>query len=520
MTLIRVVRRRPSSAASWQIVNPISKLTATLVYPRPNAETTANARHRRAPSGIEWSVPVVIHGGGWPYRYTLTTAPSGATIGETLPVDWLTNGFGDYGTITWSNPTVGTHTFAGTVYDQFGVEIPFSFTLEVIDRENTTYFVFLDAATGNDSTGTGAYSSPKQTITGWYGPDKNDSANASKQVFYRAGTYFVTDAPVLGGSGQQLDMTSGKAKVHVAYPGESVTLDCENIAYWDWESSANDIFVAGFTWINPTVSESSQVRKQFIRAVPAGDRFTAWKNHFTGNADSSANNSNSSAVMLDAGLSATDSYHVVRSNTFDGLNEMDFVLVYGSQYLVFEDNKIINGYTADEGWGCFLKARGIAHVTVRANDGHESGITLPLLFFSSYTDGADEDRSDIEACFNRYASTDSTTGAAGAGAIGIGQSLTGSTGNHYGAFYSFRNNYKHPHMGFIGVQAGTFEFSYDCIEHSGTYTNGVYSINSTVSPSFSNCAIDTSLFNASSLLLTGAPRTTYSGTHGCELAYQ
>jgi hypothetical protein len=502
----------------WQIVNAISKITPTLVYPLGDGTTTANARNRRAPSAILWEIPVVVQGGAWPFHYELTTAPSGAVIGEDLPVDWLTNGFQDYGVISWSNPTVGTHSFAGTVYDQLGAEVPFSFSLEVIDRENTTYFMFLNASTGDDSTGTGAFSSPKQTIAGWYGPDKADSTHQSKQIFYRTGTYLSTAAPVFGGTGQQVDMTSGKPKVHVAYPGESVIMDCANTAYYDWESSAHDIHIAGFTWQNPTVSEASAVRKQFLRMVTGGERIGIWRNHFTGNEDASANNSNSSAVMIDPGLSATSSYHFLRSNVFDNLDEMDFVLCYGTHYLVFEDNEVINGYTADEGWGCFLKARNIDYITVRANRGVGSGITLPLLHFSSFTDGADELRDHIEACFNCYGSTDASVAAVGAGAIAIGQSLEGSTGNHYGVFYSYRNNLKHPHFGFIGVQAGTFSFEYDCIEHSGVYANSMYSFNSTVSPDFDNCAIETSLFD-SSLLLTGTPRTTYYGTHGCELEY-
>jgi hypothetical protein len=506
----------PAQDDSWLIVNAIGRITPTLIYPLAGA--AANARHRRAPSAVPFSIPVVIQGGAWPFRYTLTTKPTDATIGEFLPTDWLTNGFGNYGEIQWANPTVGTHTFAGTVYDQLGAEVPFTFSLEVIDRENTTYFMFLDATNGTNSNN-GSFSLPRQTIAGWYGPNKADTTHAQKQIFYRTGTYFSTAAPEFGGTGQQVAMTQFKPRVHVAYPGDTVVMDLANTAYYNWESvGAGDVWFSNFTFQNPTVSESGSVRKQFLRLTPSGDRAGIWRNRFIGNDDDSGNSSNSSAIMFDQGLSAICSNHFICQNIFDNLDNMDFVLCYGTNYFVFEGNEVVNGYTADEGWGAFLKARNVDFITVRANKGID-GITLPLLFFSSFTDQADELRDHIEACFNRYASTDTTTGSAGAGALGIGQSISGSTGNHYGVFYSFRNNWKHPHMGFVGVQAGTFSFEYDCIEHSGTFANSLYTLNSTVSPTFDNCAALTALYD-SSLLLTGTPRTSYYGTHGCELAYQ
>jgi hypothetical protein len=141
-----------------------------------------------------------------------------------------------------------------------------------------------------------------------------------------------------------------------------------------------------------------------------------------------------------------------------------------------------------------------------------------LLYFSQFTTPTTDVRENIEACWNCYQNTTTKITAEGAGGVGIGQG-TGATGNHYGSFWSYRNNWKNPHIGIFGIGGGgPFEFENDVIEHSGTYTDGFYVSLSTVSPLpiKTNLATGTALLDASTMLLTGANIALYRGTHGCE----
>jgi hypothetical protein len=58
----------------------------------------------------------------------------------------------------------------------------------------------------------------------------------------------------------------------------------------------------------------------------------------------------------------------------------------------------------------------------------------------------------------------------------------------------------------------------DVIQHSGAYADGVYLVGSTSALiTRTNIAAGTSLLDPSTNLLTGAARTQYLGTHGCEI---
>jgi hypothetical protein len=493
-----------------------AKMSPVIIHPRPDAEMNAWARAARCPSAIAWSIPVTVLGGAWPFRYELTTAPSGMTITETLPADWLTNGLQDYGVISWATPTVGSHSVSVTVTDQDGTQVTRSFTLECIDRENTTYFMFLDAASGSNSND-GSYSSPKQTIAGWYGANKVATTHGTKQIFYRAGTYSVAACPVFGGSSsQQVDMIVGKPHVHVGYPGEVAIMDINNQAYYDWENGSGDHCYQDLKWISPTVTENSVNKKAFMRMpTPSSTRGLWFRNWFVGDDLEGSNDSNSSCVMLTG--SGNDNYFSFSQNIFDGCDAMDFMLNYDASDGVIEGNKVTNGY-GGEAWGFFFKALTIERWSIRANEGIDGTITNPFWFMSQYTAPSTDVRNNIEVCWNRLQNSSSFTGAERAGAIALGGSDVAQEG-HYTNFWSYRNNFKNPFIGIWGIgTGGPFEFERDVIEHSGTYTDGLALLGDTdVTITKTSLATGTSMVDDTTVLLNGGARTTYLGTHGCEV---
>lgn len=77
-------------------------------------------------------------------------------------------------------------------------------------------------------------------------------------------------------------------------------------------------------------------------------------------------------------------------------------------------------------------------------------------------------------------------------------------------------------MSVISMQTGSNSWESDVIQHDGAYTDGISVYNSTGSTmTKTNLASGTSAvitLDASTNLLTGAARTSYLGTHGCEVA--
>lgn len=522
-----LVGTNPSGAA-WQLAEGHfvpAKMAPNITFPRPDTETTSKSRYRRAPSGIEWIAPIIVQGGAWPFHYEIVSdgGATGLTVGEDLPADWLTNGLQDYGVMSWDSPVVGSYEIQILVTDQEGTEVPRTFTLTVVDREDTSAFLFVDATNGNNSN-SGAYSSPKQTTLGMYGPNKNDSTNANKQIFYRAGTYRTVDFPVFNETVQRVGMTSQKPHVHIGFPGETVIFDNRSAdgtqqAYWDYESGAKDLQFSNIRWINPTVIENSVNRKTHIRmGTAAVERACFFRVRFVGNTDDPGSGTNSACVMW-GGNPQPGSYFAISQCIYDAIDKMGYALCYDTSDVVCEGNSIVNGARAvapGGAGGFFFKANTIRRVTVRANVGLGSDIEQPLLYFSQFVESVSDVRENIESCWNRYRNITTKIVAEGAGAVGIGQG-NGATGNHYGSFWSYRNNYVNPHIGMFGIGAGgPFEFENDVIQHSGTYTDGFYVSLSAVQPTKTNLATGTSMVDASTLLLTGAARTTYLGTHGCE----
>jgi hypothetical protein len=186
---------RPSTlwklAAAYKVGQ---KLPLKVIYPRPDNETAAFALHRKANTNWQYEVRLCIQGGEAPFRFDIISGPSGATIANEM-VRSVDSATGltlhslptDYATLKWPNP-VGTANFTIRVTDQSDAYVDAVWSAVTDD----TAFIIVDAAAGNDTTGTGTWVAPLQTLPG--GVWKNgtvDTAYAQKIVALKNGTYTV-----------------------------------------------------------------------------------------------------------------------------------------------------------------------------------------------------------------------------------------------------------------------------------------------------------------------------------------
>jgi hypothetical protein len=519
-----------AEAGDWQLAAGHfipAKMAPNIIHPRPDGEMNAWARAARCPSDIPWRIPIVVQGGAWPFLYEIVSdgGATGLTITETLPTDWIENGLQDYGVLSWASPVVGTYAISVKVTDQDLTEVTRDFTLEVISKENTTYFLFFDATTGSDAA-SGAYSTPKQTHQGWYNSSKTNNAHQGKQCFFFEGTYSVADLGGFGGVATQADMTTVKPAVFVGIPGEAVTFDLEDTCYWDVESGPGDTCFDNIAWINCDVNLGATLRKQFVRiAADPSDRSLFFRNNFDGGGTTTSTDSNESCVMYSGGGGLCN-YSAISQCVFNDCDYMDLALYYSVFDHVVEGCSVTGTYTSNDHWGFFIKGHTLAapsgdeRFTFRAITAISSGIDRPIVYLSEFTDGL---KGDIEVCWSALANTNTYTDGPRAGGFGIGQGGVGETHtSNYGNLWSYRNIYINPHITITNFDAGgPIEFENDVIEHSGSFTDG---FNIVSSDQAATGFIKTDLLTGTSNIVDAATGKLHAsqsaslGTHGREVA--
>lgn len=231
------------SGASWQLPTGYympAKQSMIVIYPRPDNETSTNARHRWAyydgTNSVEYRIPVGVAFGSAPYRYQLTSAPSGMTIGETY-------GSANYGVIAWTpGGSVTGSSVNVRVTDQEGNYVDVAWTVSTSSA--TSRFMFVDEE--GDNANSGSISSPKQTIAGVFGSTYAASSNAGVNLYLRAGTYTPpawTDTE-LNEPTLRFHATNKPVSL-MAFPGESVTLTM-SATMLSVSPSGADTFMQGF----------------------------------------------------------------------------------------------------------------------------------------------------------------------------------------------------------------------------------------------------------------------------------
>lgn len=227
MAVIRQANKLRAGSASmsggnvggWQLAAGhfvSKKLDPELIFPRPDSETPAWAKHRRHYPGIRYEIPIGVAFGSWPFYFEKIVAPAGTTVGAFLAQSGdklvVTD---DFGVVSWDNPTVGTHSFHVRVHFQDGTApLNVQWTLEV----TTAGTIFMDAVNGSD-TNPGTLAAPLKTMDGWYKLAYTDRTYHGYQVCYKNGTYDIASADPASPN-LRLEFQN-KPLVHYAYPGHS-----------------------------------------------------------------------------------------------------------------------------------------------------------------------------------------------------------------------------------------------------------------------------------------------------------
>jgi hypothetical protein len=215
-----------SSAAveDFLIANPVASGTPTIqwIYPTSDANSASIARHRMVPSEDTWEEFVEVIGGTPPYNFDILEAPAGFEIGHVGRATLATRQATYF---RWTNPQVGTHTISVRVRDQVGgTPATLTYTAVVTANTDTTKFMYIDSAAGNNSNA-GTKAAPKQTLEACWGPDEADSTHANKQIFFNGGTYVISTTSGLEFDGSRINLDDVKPKTYVGVYGTRPRVD-------------------------------------------------------------------------------------------------------------------------------------------------------------------------------------------------------------------------------------------------------------------------------------------------------
>lgn len=232
------------------------------------AGTGLDTNHRvyRAYTGIPYTIRVEAIGGRFPYTFSLAGQPTGMTIdaGPCAAVPCV-----GPGTITWTNPQANA-TPTVVVRDADGAQVSASWPINVSTTIGAGGFCFLDAANGNDTSGTGSRSAPFRTIDKAY-----DACGARSMVYLRAGTYALAGMPeATEECGQQITLhESARPVIFAGYPGESATIDFARTQCF--QPNGQNVWFSHIRFTN-----CEKMCFQLIRLNRYGVTF--WNNTFTG----------------------------------------------------------------------------------------------------------------------------------------------------------------------------------------------------------------------------------------------
>jgi hypothetical protein len=492
-----------------------AKMPPVIILPRPDGETNVWERHRRAPDEEPWSCPVTVQGGAWPFHYEILDGDgSGVTIGEDY-------GDANYGVMRIEAPVIGVYTITVRVTDQDLTEVEREFTLEVIDKNDTDYFLWVDVANG-DNSDPGTFDEPLETINGWYLTVHTNSDNTGKQIHYKAGTYTMAGITPTGSSNQNISIRAAKPLVHVAYDGDTVTFDMGNVVYWIFESNVvAGCYFGGITFTNPRVSEAGVFRKQFLRIETMKTRFTTFGCTFDGDGDTSSTDGSNSSCVMYAGTGTLDNYGATVNCTFHNCDNMDFVLYYRMSHCVAEGCIVTGTYggTSNPSWGFFIKGFEDDHFTFRNLQMIGDDKVRSLFHMSAFTGHL---KTHVEICWcNGKQPVVPPDQPRGSGTITLGEGESVDAGE-YGPFWSYRNNWYVDHFEPTALEDGPFTFEHDVIQCNASYvaTDGFNIVDSPDADFvFDLPAVASSdLLDETTNLLIGAARTLYLGTEGCEVS--
>ena len=258
-----------------------AKMPMRLVHPRPDTETSAWARHRKAYPGIEYRIPIAVQGGAYPFYFDIIEAPEGMSIGQAV---WDA----DYGVLSWTpSDSLKGQAFPVKirVYGQeHGREVPetvgpstveVNFLVRVTD--STDDFIFVDGSA--ESGGDGSIGAPLKTLIEVLGDgDPNAVTYPGRAVYLRQGIYDTLTDDWHKNKGYAHANSARTPVVFLGYPGEAATIAFTNGTIYA-VFGGDDLFFGGLT-----LRDSSQRARGFhgfSDMTPVGSRMVHYGGHRT-----------------------------------------------------------------------------------------------------------------------------------------------------------------------------------------------------------------------------------------------
>jgi hypothetical protein len=488
-----------------------AKTSLYTVFPRADGETTTWARHRKAyydgSNAIQYRIPVGVRGGAWPYQFSVIAGPSGLTVGADLPADWLTNGPGNYGVVTWTpSGSVSGATVTIRITDQEGATIDVTWT--VTTSSSTADFIFLDANSGNDSTGDGSYAAPYQTLSKAFGAAASTTNPNTILYFKTTGNYAVPNQ-----TANECRFVIGKSPMAlVGMPGVTPTLSMTSAWLTTTGSAGHNIYLENMIW------DSGRSGANDFRNFWGGGQFhrvTAYKVSITNPVNGTVVDGNVTSFYFDSPGSQRDHFYIRECSDIGRVNSGTQVhslfICFAVQNSLAEFN-----YTSGGGGSMLLKAS-TPNWTRRANKAVCTG-NLDFWETICQIDGGIQ-TINVEDCYNIIDVSSRSGGSAGV-VLNIGyRSGTGS--DYCGAHWFYRNTViggLTPRNAATGNGPFTIENNV-ILANSGSalITDGA---TATYTNTGTECQglISANIINASTYALTDTYRTNYLGTRGVELA--
>jgi hypothetical protein len=266
------------------------------VYPRPDSETNTWARHRWAyydgVNAVQYTIPLGVSFGAFPYVYQLLSGPPGMTIGATV---WQSGwsfaqaAAAGYGYLQWT-PTgsVSGATVSVLVTDQQMKTLTITFTVSTSSAPSR--FIFVDAVNGNDS-GAGSISAPLKTF------NKVLGGYASALCYFRSGTYTFTATGNTSGENYCLIGGASQPSAYMGFPGDTppvITMTSGILA----TKTGPDLFMQG---LNPNGYDASSLNARFFWATGAGNDSArqTFDNNVWSNSGVNTGGSNATGYFID-----------------------------------------------------------------------------------------------------------------------------------------------------------------------------------------------------------------------------
>lgn len=327
-----------------------AKMPMHPVYPRPDCETQAYARHRWAHTDMPYEIPVGVQGGAWPFTYTMVEGPEGATVGNNPGSD-------NYGVISWKPGAAdsGKKSFRIRVSDKVGNTVDLTWSVTI---DNSKFVFIKDGYTGEKK---GTIQQPLEDIRDWYKDNRRDKKYHNKIIVFRQGNYQLIGGDDTNGN-VRLDSHS-KTPSLIGFPGETPVIDASKAKIFTDPRKMTDLFVADLQFKD---SRQDVSNAHFFWAIGNVTRATWWRNTFTNHGMGTAGNDNPAGVFISdrrshkKNILYKDNVHNQFNN---GRANGSYVDIYYASYVLIEGNRAKN---SDNSCGFWAKGT-TSFVTIRDN---------------------------------------------------------------------------------------------------------------------------------------------------------